>query len=185
MPEEYKELVIQDNPDLLRADGKGIEITRAIYLGDSEASRMFQIIVNNNGKCSRAEKRLIELGFTLFKMPDGKPVGFYPREAIWETTEQLEKSFLAKRNKLCNYGSDTDLFIYAPIFDMYNQKAIEDFQIWMAERSKEDDLRFSKVFIFDYYRLYICDNENMIVSVIKLDRDIIHKLCEEAKIVSI
>lgn len=94
--------MLQDKPDLVNFDGRGIEVTRSMYYGSGEASHMFQIIKNHKLKTAnqRALGRLIQLGYNIIKSNTDQIVGYALKAGIWVTTSELETSYKSKISKL-------------------------------------------------------------------------------------
>ena len=183
LPEEYHDIKMQDRPDLINYDSRGIEVTRAMYCGYGEASKMFQLIKNKPVAVAnrRALKRLIELGYRIIKLPNGLIAGYGLKEAVWESNREIEYCFTSKQKKIDSYKCDNmELFIFAPMFDSYDLKEIEEYQDWMNSMSKNYNRRFSRVFVYQYKKLFVCDLHNRTVFVIKMDSKTDNGIMQEA-----
>lgn len=181
-PEKYHDIKLQDKPDLVNFDGRGIEVTRSLYSGSGEASHMFQIIKNHKLKTAdpRALKRLIQLGYNIIKSNTNRIVGYALKTGIWMTTNELETSYKSKISKLDHYGSNTDLFIFASPQVLYEWSDIEIFLERIDLLSKHNARKFNRVFIFQYRKLFTFDTNNCDISQLNMDRKTLDIIMEEA-----
>ena len=136
LPAHFKNMSLQDKPDLINFDGKGVEVTRALFEGDGERTGRFRK-VKNKEEHKIDKKDLIRLdqlhSHILFMQ--GKAAGLVP-PAQWCTLAEAEKAFTDKLQKINNYNSIFALFIYAPTFNWYELEMIEDFTQWAANTHK-------------------------------------------------
>ena len=97
-PNNYHDIKLQDRPDLVNFDGSGIEVTRAMYEGSGEASRMFQIVKNKTTKTAdpRALKKLDQLGYNTIRSSTDQIYAYVSKNGIWVTTKELEISYRSK-----------------------------------------------------------------------------------------
>lgn len=181
-PEKYHDIILQDKPDLVNFDGRGIEVTRSMYYGSGEASHMFQIIKNHKLKTAnqRALGRLIQLGYNTIKSNTDQIVGYALKAGIWVTTSELETSYKSKISKLDHYGPNTDLFIFASSQVLYEWSDIEIFLERINLLSKNNVRNFNRVFIYQYKKLFICDTNNCGISQVDMDRKTLDIIIEEA-----
>lgn len=179
-PERYKDLIEQDSPDLKTQDGCGIEVTRSFYTGDAEASGLFQYLTNQGENIERAKERIEKLGYKLIER-NGRIIGITTKEAIWETTKEIEVAFLKKYKKIKNYTDKVDLFIYAPMFDCYSVRMITEFVKWIDSQIGENELSFGCIYIFDYASIYVCEMERKTVIRQELQDNMVRKWVVQAR----
>ena len=180
LPSHFWGIILSDKPDLRNSNGEGIEVTRAFFAGDGEASGRFQRIKDKpiNEIDKRDLARLEQLDYEVLYI-NGKAGGYCP-PAQWCTLSEIQECFIAKLGKASTYSNTTCLFIYSPMFDWYEHGMIEEFTQWASELQKALENKFSKVYIFEYTALYICDLEVEEVTKINLEHDEIYKCCEKA-----
>lgn len=166
-----------DSPDLVNYNGIGVEVTRALYPGDAEAESLYTLSVNKslNEIKESLLNRIDEIGYE-FVMWNGKVAAVGPKEAIWESTKEVEVAFLDKLEKAPKYGDKIELFIFAPPIEYCNLKIINEFTEWAINKQENKNSFFNKIYIFDFTYLYICDLLKNDVKSIFIDNETIKSL---------
>lgn len=182
LPNEFPKLKISDRPDLRLNGNIGIEVTQSSSTKDKHANAIFQEISKKSTDSTDSKKleKLASLGYTpiIFK---NKICG-YSGEAIWVTIDPIKTAFKEKTNKLGTYETETThLFIYAPSFNEYDESDIKEFMKFAIETQKSLQKKYSKVLVFQYTHLFVCDLIENNFKVLYLDSDIVHQCCVKAK----
>ena len=180
LPSAFSDIILTDKPDLINSGRDGIEVTRALFAGDGEASGRFQRIKDKpiDEIDKRDLTRLEQLDCDVMYF-DGKAGGYCP-PAHWCTLSEIQESFTAKLNKASTYGNTASLFIYSPMFNWYEPGMMEEFTQWASALQRARETGFSTVYVFEYTSLYICDLATQEVIKIDLEHDAVQKCCESA-----
>lgn len=180
LPSLFTGIALSDKPDLINSNGDGIEVTRALFTGDGEANGRFQKIKNKPIEeiDKRDLTRLQQLDCNVLYF-NGKAGGYSP-PAQWCTLVEIQTAFSDKLRKADSYENTSMLFVYSPMFDWYEPGMIEEFTQWAASIQKAKEKHFSKVFVFEYTSLYICNLDIQEVTRLSLDHDTVQKCCEQA-----
>ena len=181
-PAEYSELELSDIPDLKMSDGNGVEVTRALYDGDAESSFIFS---TNMGKPieevpPRRIERLEQLGYEFMEY-QGKVIGCGPKEAFWETTNEIERAFNNKLDKRPNYKGIVNLFIYAPSFDCYDEAMMQLFTERITELQSNKHAFYEKVYVMDYKSIYVCETRSKRTIRIMIEKELMDNLAFETR----
>ena len=157
LPGKFNNIELSDQPDLRMGDEYGIEVTRALYIDEAQASGIFKHLANSNIK--EVDARHIEtmkrLGAKLLIHDDGKIYGFCPSEGVWINDNELRREYQKKVEKYHknNYSLRTvDLFIYSPLYDWLEEDIIRGFMQWIDEKK---DCPFNNIMVFEYSYLYL------------------------------
>ena len=132
LPNDYQGLTVSDKPDLRMGEDHGIEVTRAVYEGDGQASGIFQHIKmkSKDQVDSRHLQTFDKIGYELIEL-NGIIGGYSPREATWVNNELLKRTFERKAKIAKQYqSSTTDLFIFSPYSEWFEEHLIHAFMIW-------------------------------------------------------
>ena len=177
---DFAEITLQEQPDLLNFDGRGIEVTRAMFYGDGESTGLFRRV---RGKTieeanPRDIERYEQLNTELLYY-NGRIEGMCP-EAQWCTIKELQNAFIKKIGKLGMYVSNVSLFIFAPSFDWYEREMIQEFTEWAIEKQQGLSHAYTHAFVFQSTGLFICDLIDNSVELISTDKEIVRRCCENA-----
>lgn len=184
LPNDYQGLTISDKPDLLMGEDHGIEVTRAVYEGDGQASGIFQHIKmkSKDQVDSRHLQTFDKIGYEVIEL-NGIIGGYSPREATWVNNELLKRTFERKAKIVKQYQSSiTDLFIFSPFSEWFEEYLIHDFMIW-AE--KHGGSAFSKIIVFEYPYIFLYSSKESTFSKISIDREPYLQCCEIAREIAI
>ena len=186
LPDEYKNIIFSDHPDLRMGDNRGIEVTRALYANDIKSAGIFNHIANKH-KDSVDKRHLVSLekmGTDLLIKDDGVIYGFAPKEGVWINDEELKREYQKKVLKYIDNPLETsinDLFIYSPMYDWLEEDVVKGFMEWVSDNT---ECPFANVFVFEYSYLYAYNTQTKEfrkIPVEETSREKLHKCCEEAK----
>lgn len=181
-PKKYKNLIRSESPDLINSIGNNVEVTKAPYKGDEEAYSLFTKVMGLpiDKIDGRILERFKQLGHKIYEV-NGKIIGHSLNEAIWETTNEIETAIIKKLDKIDKYTGETDLFIFAPSFDSYDERLIQDYTLFVAEQSSKHRKYFHIVYIFDFVSVYICNIDNKSSRRLLLDNSDVKSYVERAR----
>ena len=181
-PEIYQDLTIGEKPDLRNSIGNNVEVTKAPYNGDEEASNLFSRIKGSaiDEISDRTKERFHQLGYEFHEI-NGRVLGHTLSEAIWETTKEIERASEKKLSKIDQYSGDVDLFIYAPTFDSYDERMIQEFAEGIAEKCTDSEKYFHIIYVFDYTSIYICKIDDASSKRLIIENEIVKGLVEKAR----
>lgn len=180
LPNDYQNLYVSDKPDLRMGETHGIEVTRAMYGGEGQASGIFQHIKlkNKDQVDQRYLRTLDNIGFELF-VSDGIIGGYGPREAVWINDDVLRNTFIKKLSLAANYQLQTiDLFIYSPHSEWFEEDTIRGFMVWANNYSGSV---FSKIIVFEAPYIYVYSNKNSCFRKVTIDENLYRHCLELAR----
>ena len=186
LPDEYKNIIFSDRPDLRMGDNRGIEVTRALYANDIKSAGIFNHIANKH-KDSVDKRHLVsleKLGVDLLIRDNSIIFGFVPKEGVWIDDKELKREYQKKVAKYRNNPLETsinDLFIYSPMYDWLEEDIVRGFMEWV---SSINECPFLNVFVFEYSYLYAYNTKTKVfrkITVEKESRERLHQCCAAAK----
>lgn len=182
LPNEFPELKISDRPDLRLNDNVGVEVTQSSLSNDKYASAIFNDIKNKNIDTINNKKLEKFASLKCKPLIHKNKIYGYIQPATWVTTGPIKSAFEEKINKLEKYETEiTHLFIYAPSFDDYDESDIGEFIKFAIGTQKSLQKKYSKIFIFQYSHLFVCDLIENKLKVLNLDKNMVHLCCVKAK----
>lgn len=181
--ESYPDLKLGDRPDLRTSNGRGIEVTQAMFYGAGETTGLFRMM-----KMKRIKEVPIQTieaferrGNKLF-VRNGIICGYIP-PAQWFSLSELQKCFKEKLTKIENYqGFEfVDLFVFSPVFEYYELEDVESFCGWCQTEQRDKVKQFDRVFVFDEPNIFRCDLKKGLVEKKECIDSLYHQCCENAK----
>ena len=180
--EEYRELVLQDKPDLRDSETLGVEVTQAMGNNEGKEFGLFRMV--RGSKMSSISKRQLAacerygcelLGFG----EDGIIDGFIPSEASLPV-ERVEKCFCNKLDKMKNYPEQmtVDLFVFAAFLECKGAEELQKLCVWCSNKQKTNARRMRYLYIFDFDQICQMNLEQQTISIQVFDKDEISNLCE-------
>ena len=183
LPQEYKEIILADRPDLRMGENYGIEVTRALYPNQGQAKGIFNHLAHKSiyNVDKRYLKTMEKLEHELLISNEGKIWGHLPKEGVLIDDAVLRKEYLKKAKKHSQgvYTTlITDLFIYSPLYNWLEEEIIRRFMNWIDEIQ---ECPFLHIMVFEYKYLYVYNVQTKHFETITVDEESTEKLyiCRE------
>lgn len=158
--EEYADLVNVDRPDLQKLDGSlGIEVTRAMEPRKEEAMQMLKVMAGLQVEEKDREEvdQIIRTGYG-YGLQDGRYIGHLEYE-YWSLALPLRRIIESKISKVASgfYSDFKEFGLYIFCKDSLTEEEVIMAMEYANELQRNLDVRYSKIYLSLFDRLYVCD----------------------------
>ena len=158
--EEYADLVNVDRPDLQKLDGSlGIEVTRAMEPRKEEAMQMLKVMAGLQVEEKDREEvdQIIRTGYG-YGLQDGRYIGHLEYE-YWSLALPLRRIIESKISKVASgfYSDFKEFGLYIFCKDSLTEEEVIMALEYANELQRNLDVRYSKIYLSLFDRLYVCD----------------------------